>query len=137
MGVLSGIPRAAGAHELLDSPASLPEVEANLRDLARLNRLFGGAWLIRAQVAGLLDAVRAGRPLTILDVGTGGADLPVALVRWARRSGRPIRVFALDSNAQFLELACRLATRYPEIVFIRGDGLSLPLKAEAVDVALA
>jgi len=134
---MASLPRAIDARELLDAPAALPDLEESLRDIARLNRFFGGAWLLRAQMAQLLEQIPADQPVTILDVGTGGADLPMALVRWARRRGRPLRVFALDRNDQTLAVARRLAASYPEIILLRGDGLCLPVKAEAVDVALA
>ncbi|MBI4609025.1 MAG: methyltransferase domain-containing protein [Candidatus Rokubacteria bacterium] len=133
---MASLPRAADARELLDAPGPFPGLEENLRDLARLNRLFGGAWLIRAHVARLLEGTPADWPVTILDVGTGGADLPMAVVRWARRSGRPMRVLALDKSHEVLSVARRLAAGYPEIVFLQADGLSLPLKREAVDVVL-
>lgn len=128
--------RVAGACELLDEPAPPAELEANLRDIARLNRLFGGAWLIRAQVARLLARVPADRSVTILDVGTGGADLPLALVRWARRRGRRVRILALDRSSQILAVAREFTAGYPEVVLLQGDGLDLPIKAGAVDVAL-
>lgn len=131
------LPRASGARELLDGPVPLHELEANLSDLARLNRFFGGARLARTQLARLLDGAPADRPITILDVGTGGADLPIALVRWARRSGRRLRVLALDRSGAILSLARWRAARYPEITFLRGEALRLPLRASAVDVALA
>lgn len=130
------LPRAVQAREQLDAPAPLADVEETLSDVARLNRFFGGAWLITAQVARLLDGIPAGQPITILDVGTGGADLPMALVSWARRSSRPIRILALDRNSQILAIGRRLAAGDPEIVFLHGDGLQLPVRAEAVDVAL-
>ncbi len=130
------LPRAVDARELLDAAAPLPDLEESLRDVARLNRFFGGAWLIRAQVTQLLERVPAGRSVTILDVGTGGGDLPIALVRWARRRGRQIRILALDRNYQILTIARRFAAAYPELVFLLGDGLRLPVKPEAVDVAL-
>ncbi len=130
------LPRAVDARELLDAPAPFVELEENLRDIARLNRLFGGTWLIRAQVARLLERVPAAQPVTILDVGTGGADLPIALVRWARRRGRPIRILALDRSSQILTVARKLVAPHPEIVLLAGDGLSLPVKAQAVDLAL-
>jgi len=124
------------ARELLDDPAPLPDLEGSLRDVGRLNRFFGGAWLIRAQVTRLVERIPAGQPVTILDVGTGGADLPIALVRWARRRGRQIRILALDRNYQTLIIARRFAAAYPELVFLLGDGLRLPVKPEAVDVVL-
>ncbi len=129
--------RAAGACELLDAPAPLSEIEANLRELARLNRVFGGTWLVLTHVARLLERTPSDQPLTVLDVGTGGADLPVALVRWARLCGRPIRVLALDRSGDILTIARRLVSSYPEILFVRGDGLRLPLRTGGIDVALA
>ena len=133
---MAPLPRAIDARELLDAPAPPSDLEESLRDVARLNRFFGGAWMIRAQVARLLDGIPADRTVTILDVGTGGADLPIALVRWARGSGRRIRVLALDRNDQVLAIARRFASQYPEIVFLHGDGRRLPMKTNAVDVAL-
>ncbi len=133
---MAPLPRLADARELLDAPAPLPELEENLRDVARLNRFFGGAWLIRAQVARLLEGVPSDQPVTILDVGTGGADLPMALVRSARQRGRPLRVLALDRNDRIVAVARRLAAGYPEIIFLRGDGLHLPVKDKAVDLGL-
>ena len=55
----------------------------------------------------------AHRVVTVLDVGTGGGDIPVTLVRWARRHGRRLRVFALDRGRATLSYArgYTLATR--------------------------
>lgn len=133
---MASLPRAINARELLDAPASLSDLEESLRDVARLNRFFGGTWLIRVQVARLLERIPVDQPVAILDVGTGGADLPVALVRWARRSGRRIRVLALDKSSQILGIARRIAAGDPEIVFLHGDGLRLPVKTGAMHVAL-
>lgn len=130
------LPRAENAQELLDSPAPLPDLEESLRDIARLNRFFGGAWLVRVQVARLVEGIPVDRLVAILDVGTGGADIPIALVRWARRSGRSIRILAFDRSGQVLGIARRLAVDYPEIIFLNGDGRFLPLKTNAVDLAL-
>ncbi|MFQ5897206.1 MAG: methyltransferase domain-containing protein [Candidatus Methylomirabilia bacterium] len=137
MAAPAALPRAVGVSEFLDAPVPLRELEENLRDLGRLNRLFGGSWLVCAQLGRLVKEIPADQPVTILDVGTGGADLPMALVRWARRRGRRIRVLALDRSDQVLAVARRLAAEYPEIAFVQGDGLSLPVAGEAVDVALA
>lgn len=134
---MGSLPRVAGACELLDAPARLPDLEACLRDVARLNRFPGGARMTLAQVTRLLGQTPRARPVWILDVGTGGADLPMALVRWARQCGRPIRVLALDRNDRILAIARRFAAHYPEIVFLLGDARFLPVKAESLDVALA
>ena len=71
-------------------------------------------------------AAAAGRTLTVLDVGTGGGDVPRELVRWARRMGRPIRVFALDRDAAPCARDAGSVRAYPEIVVLQGDARRLP-----------
>lgn len=73
--------RAANAHELLDGPLDVETLVGNLRDLARINRWFGGADLSERAIAPLaLNSF----VLSILDVGTGGADIPRRLARKGR-----------------------------------------------------
>lgn len=136
MPLLPELPRAHGAVELLDHPAPLSELEANLGDLARLNRYFGGAWVTRSHLVQLLGT-RRGEAVTVLDVGSGGADIPIDLVRWARRRGLPLRVIAADRDYRILEVARRRAAAYPEIRFVQADGLRLPVRAGGVDAAIS
>src|SRR5258705_12488702 len=67
--------RRTDAIELLDGPLDDPAALAgNLRDLRRINRWLGGVRLS----ADAIDALAAHREqLTVLDVGTGGADIPM------------------------------------------------------------
>ena len=73
----------------------------------------------------------------MLDVGTGGADVPTSLARWARRAGRRIRILALDRDPPTLAVARRAAARYPEIVLLQGDALALPVRPRSVDVVIS
>ena len=136
MPLLPPLPRAHDAVELLDRPASVSELEANFGDLSRLNRYFGGAWVTRSHLMRLLGT-RRGEPVTVLDVGSGGADIPIELVRWARRRGLPLRVIAVDRDRRILEVARRRAAAYPEIRFVQADGLRLPVSSGGVDVAIS
>ena len=78
--------RLAGASELLDGPLDDPAVlRGNLRDLARINRWFGGAAARDARSSRLLG--RRTVPHTLLDVGTGAADIPLALIADGARAG--------------------------------------------------
>jgi ubiquinone/menaquinone biosynthesis C-methylase UbiE len=85
----------------------------------------------------LIAALPADRLVTVLDVGTGAGDIPRELVRWARRQGRRIRVFALDRDAATLRIAATLVRDYPEIRFLRGDALALPIRAGSVDLTIS
>ena len=115
------------AAELLESGRlSLREVEANLADLMRMNRLPGGT---DASVRAITRLVRPGNRARILDVGTGAGDMPIAFTR------RGWRVVALDANPQVLEVAGRRLAGAPDIEVTDGDALALPLDNDSVDVA--
>jgi ubiquinone/menaquinone biosynthesis C-methylase UbiE len=130
--------RLAEAAELLDGPLDDPAaLEGNLRDLRRINRWLGGATLsitaIEAVAPGTAD-------LTLLDIGTGGADIPLALVRWATRRGRRLTVVALDSRPEVLAAARRAnpaVDRTPGLTLEVGDGTSLPHADGSFDIAHA
>src|SRR5262245_61837879 len=129
--------RAENALEMLDRPAPLHDLAECLADVARLNALFGGSRLTLREVQRMIAAFPRERVVTVLDVGTGGADIPRALVRWGRRTGRRLRVFALDRDPQTLGIAARRLLHYPEIVLLRADALALPVRAAGVDVVLS
>lgn len=105
--------RAHDAHELMDAPDCDP---------ARLERTFQRFALVNALVSDLdgmlardiapLAAARPGsRPLRLLDVGTGGADVPRALIARARRRGIALEVVAIDPD----ERAIAFARRQPPV----------------------
>lgn len=135
---LRPLPREEAATELLDHPGdSSAELAGNLADLARLNRYFGTTCTIQAQLERLLARLDPRAPLRVLDLGTGGADIPVALVRWARRRGRRLRVLAVDRDGAILAHARRRVAAYPEITLLQADALALPLKDGSVAVAFS
>jgi len=135
--LLTPVGRNAEAVELMDRPVSLAEISGCLHTIVRLNGLFGGRRLTLRHVRGLLDGLPADRAVTVLDVGAGAADIPVTLVRWARRAGRRMRVFALDRDSATLNYARRHAAAYPEIAFVQGDALALPVPPGSVDVVIS
>jgi ubiquinone/menaquinone biosynthesis C-methylase UbiE len=113
--------RSGDTPELLDGTLDRSVLAGNLRDLARINRLLGGAELswqaVRTVAEGSAsshgpsaDASSAGPsgpsgPLTLLDLGTGGADIPRHLLRRARRAAMALSITATDVRPEILELA--------------------------------
>jgi len=134
--------RLAHARELLDGPLSdAAALEANLRDLRRINRRFGGADLsLRALRALVRDVSKQDPdPLRVLDVGTGAADIPLAFAT-ARGPWRSIEVTAIDSRPEVLDAARRLEPTLagrPDISLRVADGRSLPFADGELDVAHA
>ena len=53
--------------------------------------------------------------IRIIDWGTGGADIPRAIVRWARSRGFFMEIVGVDSNAVVLRYARNACSSYPEI----------------------
>jgi SAM-dependent methyltransferase len=136
--------RLAGELEHLDGTLGDRAVlAANLRDLRRINRFFGGTSLslrgLRALVARAPRAVVDGAGVVrVLDVGTGAADIPVAIVR-AKGPWRAVRVTAIDSRPEVIDAARSIN---PDVADDRidlaiADGLALPYPDGAFDVAHA
>ena len=130
--------RLTDAVELLDGPLDDPVALAdNLRDLRRVNRWLGGVALSSAAIAALA-AHRS--DLAVLDVGTGGADIPLALLADAGRHGRTLHVVGLDSRPEVLAaapLATPAVSATPGLTLAVGDGRSLPYPDRAFDVVHA
>lgn len=129
--------RAEQVRERLDGDVPIEERARSLADVARLNAVFGGRRLTLRAMRRLVAALPRRRLLTVLDVGTGSADVPRAIVRWARRAGRPIRVLALDHDRDTLAIARRHLAGYPEITPMLGDALALPIGHGRVDVVVS
>ena len=123
--------------ELLDGP--LPDdvpVRGNLDDLARINRRTGGARLSRRAIGRLLDGTD--ERVTVLDVGTGAADLPLDWLAAAARSGRRWQVTAIDNRPEIVAAAVARAPGLRDaasLVMEVGDGRRLPYPDDAFDVA--
>ena len=117
------------AMELLDSGSlSAGEVEANLADLVRLNRLPGGT---DASLRAIEWLVGSGNGARILDVGTGAADMPIA---FARRGWETV---AVDANPEVLAVARRASTAAPAVSVLQADAAALPFDDDAFDVVHA
>ena len=130
--------RRTDAVELLDGPLDDPVALAgNLRDLRRINRWLGG---VRLSAAGI-EALAAHREdLSLVDVGTGGADIPLALLARARARGRRLNVVAVDNRPEVLAAAALASRGLPTTDGLElhvGDGLALPYPDASFDVAHA
>ncbi len=128
--------RLAGAIELMDLPDVDPgELAHTLADLAWINRWLGGLRLVRLHLGPFLHETAG--PIRILDVGTGDADVPRAIVQWGRRTGVAADIEAIDHHEQIVRLARQASASYPEIHIRQGDALALPYPERSFTIVLA
>lgn len=112
--------------ELLDNDlGTAAEIAASLADLQHVNDWFGG---IRTSVSLLRRAAHASgvQQLSVLEVGAGAGDVPLAAKKVLAREGIALDVTLLD----------RLASHLPagDTVSVVGDALRLPFTDDAFDV---
>jgi ubiquinone/menaquinone biosynthesis C-methylase UbiE len=130
------LPARRRAAELMDHPEVDPaQLEHGLADLRWVNRWLGGTRSVLRELAPLLRAGR-GEEVRVLDVATGSADIPLALVRWARAAGVPVRVAATDFHPRTVAAARERAAAYPEVQVEQADALRLPYPDGAFDVSM-
>src|SRR3954469_8718175 len=105
--------------EILDDASTPSSLRDNaMADVARSNRLFGGT---RAATRAIGRLVRDQASVTLLDVGTGLADIPARARAQAERFGTSVTTYGVDISEDLLRTArisltaaiCGDATRFP------------------------
>ena len=142
--------------EMMDLPGNPKTLLVeDLRNLRIINRYLGG---YRGVIKGLKRLVRKDRMrrFSLLDVGTGSADIPKVIVRWARNRGIEATVVALEPEPVTARVAAMLTQQETNPPFIpllqrgkegdfrrcgisvvRGDGMAPPFRAASFDFVLA
>jgi hypothetical protein len=115
--------------ELLDDLQAEPaKVAASLHHITRANRWFGGRAALQFGVARALEG-RAPGAISLLDIGTGEGDLPLALRRWGARTGWDITPVGIERHPVAAGLARRAG-----VPTILACGRQLPLRSQGVDL---
>ena len=123
--------------ELMDHPdTGQAEFEVALQDIQWVTRHLGGIRVLLQQVAAILNSQRQ-RRFRILVLGTGSADIPIALVEWAREQHIALELTAVDIHPFAVQSATRQALPYPEISVLQGDALHTGFEAGAFDVVIS
>jgi len=70
------------------------------------NRTLGGVKVVRNFIENQRSIIPANRPLRVLDIGSGGCDIPLAVSRWARSKGYEVVFTCVDRNETAVRM-CR------------------------------
>jgi hypothetical protein len=107
-------------------PLNPVEIGRALHFLSRTNKWFGGVSTVLRPLEVWSHRWIPGEPVHMLDVGTGGADIPIALVQWARKKGYSLRVTALELVPEIAAIAKEAVRSYPEITVLCRNLWDLP-----------
>jgi len=126
--------RLAHATELLDDAVhDTRELEQSLDQVAEVNALLGGRRAAWRAIQPLLSDSGA---TTILDIGTGSADIPIHLAGCAARTGHRLRITATDVHPQMREIATARTAGIAAISVEAADALALPYGDDSFDLVL-
>jgi SAM-dependent methyltransferase len=114
------------------SPA---DVAANLTEMWRLTRYFGGLPALTRHLYPRLAPAHG--TICVVDLGTGSAEVPVSIARWARRRGLDVRLVAVDRAARNLAIARSRVASALNVHLLHADAACLPLPKESVDVVIS
>lgn len=128
--------------EWMDEPGADPAaLRRSLAYIRSVNRVMGYTRVILRQLHRFSAGWERGRAIRILDVGTGSADIPLAVLRWAERHGWDVRVVGVDLNpviAGEALAAARAATIHDSrLAVVQADALRLPFADASFDYAIS
>jgi ubiquinone/menaquinone biosynthesis C-methylase UbiE len=117
--------KRVNSQEILDSHACpAGEVEASLRDLCRINRLFGGVATTRSLIE-RVSAATGCRRMSVLEVASGFGEVPKAAGEHLARHGIKLDVTFLDRLYSHL---------LPGNHSVVADALALPFPENSFDL---
>lgn len=136
MGILKPLASRDALPELLDEGNHPPdELFETFEDMRRVNWLLGGVAITLKGLERLTGHLRAGACLTVLDVGTGHADIPRAVIKWGNERRITCQLIGVDLDRSTLVTARMLPENQP-VDLVQGDMLQLPMSENSVDITM-
>jgi len=123
--------------ELMDSPGNDPELLAgDLRNLRLLNSVLNGS---RSVVLALNHILRRAplEHVSLLDVGTGSADIPALVLAQLRRRGVGAKIVGLEADPTTARIAAQRSANLSDIEIIQGDAGAAPFSPGSFDFVVA
>jgi 2-polyprenyl-3-methyl-5-hydroxy-6-metoxy-1,4-benzoquinol methylase len=135
---MPNLSRRAVELELMDTvPQTGEALDKALEFLELTNRRFGGTGVVLSQLDAWCARWPQGRPVRLLDVGTGSADIPRSIVVWARRRGVPVQVTALERVPSIAAIARDRVAGLPEVTILNEDLFALARTGVTYDYVTA
>lgn len=121
------------AAELMDGDGfTTDELAANFRDIRRVNRWFGGMSAMLAALPALVP--NGAETLSLLDIATGVADIPIAIRQWGAARDLAVEITATDIEPKMLALASAQIAGDSHIHLRQADARAMPFASHSFDV---
>lgn len=106
MNFLPALATRADEPELMDTGGASPAELCDALDFLSASNSFLGGWsVMRERLEVWSRAWDKRRIITMLDVGTGAADLPLRILNWGRQRRFNIKITGIDLDETVLDLA--------------------------------
>jgi SAM-dependent methyltransferase len=123
--------------EMMDLGGCAAEVLADdLGNLRTLNRYLRGSQCVLLGLQHVLSREELKR-FSVLDVGTGSADIPAAILDWARRAGVEVNIVGLEANPTTVKIAAERCRGGASIAVVRGNAAAAPFPPQSFDFVIA
>lgn len=121
--------------EWMDEPsADRTQLRRSLRFIRRINAALGYTRATIGYLKQFSQRWQPGQTIRILDLATGSADVPRAVLRWADRKRWDVRIVGVDKHAVTATEAGRQCE--PRLQIVRADVFDLPFAAGSFDYAI-
>lgn len=118
--------------EWMDQPtATTAELAESLLYIRKVNRVLGYTRVTLRYFQRFSLRWRPGEIIRILDLGTGSADVPIAILDWAKPAGFDVRIVGLDLHPTTVAIAKR--EEREGLTILRGDALDSPFADRSFD----
>jgi SAM-dependent methyltransferase len=122
--------------EWMDEPDADPvQLGAALRFLRRVNSWLGYTRATLGHLDRLSKGWARGETIRIIDLATGSADVPRAILGWAERKGWDVRVVGVDRHG-FTARSATEGEADSRLAIVQGDVFDLPFEAGSFDYAI-
>src|SRR4051812_23586167 len=115
----------------------LPVVKRTLSFLSLTARFFGGSRVVIKRLEQFSARWKADQTITILDIGTGGADIPMAIALWARQRNWNVQITGIDVMPEITDIAKKNTQGFPEIRILNQDVRDLERDGKTFDYVIA
>lgn len=124
--------------EIMDTEqVSECDMRKTLSFLQLTNNNFGGAKLILNHLKQWSSSWKHGEAISILDIGTGGAEIPIAISKWGKQNGFKIKITAIDLVSEIIAIAKKNTAGYPDITVRQEDLFVLARNNQKFDYVIA